>query len=55
VRLDHQLNSILATKKNFIDIDAYILKGEESAQRLSQFLNGVITELRQKLTPYKKA
>ena len=27
VRLDHQLNSILATKKNLIDIDAYILKG----------------------------
>ena len=55
VRLDHQLNSILATKKNLIDIDAYILKGEESAQRLSQLLSGVIGELRQKLAPYKKA
>ncbi len=55
VRLDHQLNSILATKKQLIDIDAYILKGEDSAQRLSQLLNGVISELRQKLGPYKKA
>ena len=55
VRLDHQLNSILATKKSLIDIDAYILKGEESAQQLSQLLNGVIGELRQKLAPYKKA
>jgi hypothetical protein len=54
VQLDHQLNSILATKKNLIDIDDYILKGEDSAQRLRQLLNGVIGELRQKLAPYKK-
>ena len=55
VRLDHQLNSILATKKVMIDIDDYILKGEESAQRTAQLLNGLLTELRQKLAPYKKA
>lgn len=55
VPLDHQLNSILVSKKNLIDIDAYILKGEERAQQLSQLLNGVIGELRQKLAPYKKA
>jgi hypothetical protein len=55
VRLDHQLNSILATKKVFIDIDDYILKGEESAQRTAQLLNGLLAELRQKLAPYKKA
>lgn len=55
VRLDHQLNSILATKKVMIDIDDYILKGEDSAQRTAQLLNGLLTELRQKLAPYKKA
>ena len=55
VRLDHQLNSILATKKVMIDIDDYIQKGEESAQRIAQLLNGLIAELRQKLAPYKKA
>ena len=55
VRLNHQLNSILATKKVLIDIDQYILKGEESAQHTAQLLNGLIGELRQKLAPYKKA
>lgn len=55
VRLDHQLNSIIATKKVMIDIDDYILKGEESAQRTAQLLNGLLSELRQKLAPYKKA
>jgi hypothetical protein len=55
IRLDHQLNSVLATKKNLIDIDDYILKGEESAEKLSLFLRRVINELRGKLAPYKKA
>jgi hypothetical protein len=55
VRLDHQLNSILATKKIIIDIDRYILKGEESARALSDLLSGIINELRGKLAPYKKA
>ena len=53
-RLDHQLNSILATKKVLIDIDTYILKGEESANLTTQFLNSQLGELRQKLQPYKK-
>jgi hypothetical protein len=55
VRLDHQLNSVLATKRVFIDIDNYILKGEESARGLAQLLTGLIGELREKLAPYKKA
>jgi hypothetical protein len=55
VRLDHQLNSVLATKKVMIDLDQYILKGEESAQHTTQLLNSILTELRQKLAPYKKA
>lgn len=55
VRLDHQLNSILATKKVIIDIDDYILKGEESIGRMTHMLSHVIAELRDKLAPYKKA
>ena len=54
VRLDHQLNSILATKRVMIDLDNYILKGDETVQRTTQFLSGLIGELRQKLQPYKK-
>jgi hypothetical protein len=55
VRLDHQLNSILATKKLVIDIDRYILKGEESVGNLTHLLQSTLSELREKLAPYKKA
>lgn len=54
VRLDHQLNSILATKRVFIDIDAYILKGEPGVSALVAMLQGHLGELRSKLVPYKK-
>jgi hypothetical protein len=55
VRLDHQLNSILGTKKVIVDIDDYILKGEESVGRMTHLLQSVVAELRGKLAPYKKA
>lgn len=55
VRLDHQLNSVLATKKVMIDIDDYILKGEESIGRMTHMMSALINELRDKLAPYKKA
>jgi len=53
-RLDHQLNSVMATRQNIIEIDKYILKGEESTQRLQELLETSITELREKLAQYKK-
>ena len=55
VRLDHQLNSVLATKKVLIDIDDYILKGDESLGRMNQLITTVVSELRAKLEKYKKA
>lgn len=55
IRLDHQLNSVLAKKKVLIDIDDYILKGEESLGRMTQLITSVVSELRSKLAPYKKA
>lgn len=55
VKLDHQLNSILATKKLIIDIDNYILKGDQSISNLTDLLTTNVTELRGKLAPYKKA
>ncbi len=54
IRLDHQLNSVLATTTQIIDIDDYILKGAESQGRLQQLLNTTIASLREKLVPYKK-
>jgi hypothetical protein len=55
VKLNHQLNSVLATLTQIIDIDDYILKGEESNDRLRKLLATTITGLREKLQPYKKA
>jgi hypothetical protein len=54
VRLDHQLNSVLATKKVLIDIDDYILKGDESLGRMTQLITNIVSELRSKLAQYKK-
>jgi hypothetical protein len=55
VRLNHQLNSVLATKKVLINIDNYILKGDESANNLMNLLRGTISELHGKLASFKKA
>ena len=55
VKLDHQMNSVFATKRVMIDIDDYILKGEESIGRMTQLITSIVGELKQKLTQYKKA
>lgn len=55
VKLNHQLNSIFGTKKVLINIDNYILKGEESVNSLSSLIVGIIEELEEKLKQYKKA
>jgi hypothetical protein len=55
VKLDHQMNSVFATKRVMIDIDDYILKGEESIARMTQLITSIVGELKQKLTQYKKA
>jgi hypothetical protein len=55
VKLDHQLNSVLATKRVGINLDNYILKGEESATNLINLIRGIVGELREKLATYKKA
>jgi hypothetical protein len=54
-RLNHQLNSVLATVKQIIDVDDYILKGQEGNDRLRQLCATTISGLREKLVPYKKA
>jgi hypothetical protein len=55
VRLDHQLNSVLATKQRIIEIGTYILKGDEGREKLTALLEETIAELREKLQDYKKA
>lgn len=54
IKLDHQLNSVLGTKKILVNIDDYILKGEESVNKLTDLIVGIIEELEGKLKPFKK-
>lgn len=54
-RLDHQLNSVLASTTQIIDIGDYILKGEEGNDRMRKLIATTISGLREKLAPYKKA
>ncbi|MFD0535784.1 hypothetical protein ACFQY7_20590 [Actinomadura luteofluorescens] len=54
VKLDHQLNSITATKKQLIDIDDYADADGADRDRLRQLLQGTMQELREKVAPYKK-
>lgn len=54
VKLDHQLNSVTATKKQIIDIDSYTGMDQQSRQHVNQLLAGALNELRQHLVGYKK-
>lgn len=54
IRLNHQLNSVFATTTQIIDIDDYILKGDEGNDRLRQLIATTLSSLREKLQPYKK-
>jgi hypothetical protein len=55
VKVNHQLNSIFGTKKILINIDNYILKGEETVNALTNLIVGIIEELEAKLKQFKKA
>jgi hypothetical protein len=55
IKLNHQLNSILGTKQIYIDINNYVSKGEEGAKAIVDLLNANISQIREKLVPYKKA
>jgi hypothetical protein len=54
VRVNHELNSIFAQKGALIDIDDFVLKGEEGRNALNALLLGSVDELREVLRPYKK-
>lgn len=54
VRLNHQLNSVFATKKVVVDIDTYIFKGEPGVEKLMGLLTTHIGDLMGKLAGYKK-
>lgn len=55
VKVNHELNSIFAEKGQVIDIDQYVLAGQEGRDRIDALLVATIDELRQVLQPYKKS
>jgi hypothetical protein len=54
IKLNHELNSVLATTQQIIDIDQYVSKGDAGIDKLTQLLRGTIGRLREKLAPFKK-
>ena len=54
IKLNHELNSVYATMTKIIEIQKFVMKGEEGVDALVQILDGSIDQLRDKLAPYKK-
>jgi hypothetical protein len=54
IKLNHQMNSVLASTTVIIEIGDYIGKGDAGADKLSKLLDGTVTKLAEKLQPYKK-
>ena len=54
VKLDHQLNSVLATKKLIVELNEYLGDPAVTRSKLFALLQGTFAELSQALAPYKK-
>lgn len=54
IKLNHQLNSVLATTTALIEIDKYVMKGDAGVEALTKLLSGTIDKLKEKLAPFKK-
>lgn len=54
VKLDHQLNSVLATKKLIVELNEFLGDPAVGRPRLVQLLQATIAELSSALAPYKK-
>lgn len=55
IKVDHQLNSIIAYTTEIIEIKKYILKGEQGRRDLDTLLSDKINRLRDTLGPFKKS
>lgn len=54
IKLNHELNSVFATTTEFIQIDDYVFKGDEGAQRMNGLLARQVEKLREALKQYKR-
>jgi len=55
VKIDHELNSIVGRTTDLVEIDKFVLEGDEGVQRLTAHLEERIGRVREALAPYKKA
>jgi hypothetical protein len=54
IRLNHELNSVLAHTSTVIEIGDYVVKGEKGAQALEALLDSHIDKLRDRLVKFKR-
>ncbi|HHO51707.1 MAG TPA: hypothetical protein ENK18_12740 [Deltaproteobacteria bacterium] len=54
IKLNHEMNSVLATLQLVVELDHYILKGDPGIEKLDALLVSRIDALKEKLEPYKK-
>ena len=54
VKVDHDLNSIVGRTTDLVEIDKFVLEGDEGVQRLTEQLEERIGRVREALAPYKK-
>ena len=55
IKLNHELNSVFASRTHIIEIGSYVGKGTAGVDALATFLRDGVAELSEKLRPYKKA
>jgi hypothetical protein len=55
IKLNHQLNSVFATKQVYIDLNKFVDNGAEGVAEIVKLLQENISEMREKLVPFKKA
>jgi len=54
VKVDHELNSIVGRTTDLVEIDKFVLEGDEGVQRLTEHLEERIGRVREALAPYRK-
>lgn len=55
VKVDHEMNSVLGRTTDLIEIDDFVLKGEEGLSKLIAHLDDRLGRVREELRQYKKA
>lgn len=54
VKVNHEMNAVVGKTTDFVEIDNYVLKGDEGVARLTEHLEDRIARVREALAPHKK-